>query len=45
MRIAAYCRVSTEKEEQQDSLKHQKQFFQEYAQKYGHTLVRLYAEM
>ena len=44
MRIAAYCRVSTEKEEQQDSLKHQKQFFQEYAQKYGHTLVRLYAD-
>lgn len=44
MRIAAYCRVSTEKEEQQDSLKHQKQFFEEYAQKYGHTLVRLYAD-
>lgn len=44
MRIAAYCRVSTQKEEQQDSLAHQKQFFEEYAQKHGHTLVRLYAD-
>ncbi len=44
VRIAAYCRVSTEKEEQQDSLRHQKEFFEEYAQRYGHTLVRLYAD-
>lgn len=44
MRIAAYCRVSTEKEEQQDSLIHQKEFFEEYARKNGHTLVRLYAD-
>lgn len=44
MRLAAYCRVSTEKEEQMDSLAHQKEFFLEYAGKYGHELVRLYAD-
>lgn len=27
MKIAAYCRVSTDKDEQLDSLEHQKQFF------------------
>lgn len=44
MKIAAYCRVSTDKEEQLDSLEHQKQFFTEYAEKHGHKLVRLYAD-
>lgn len=44
MIIAAYCRVSTEKEEQLDSLAHQKEFFLEYAEKNGHELVRLYAD-
>lgn len=44
MKIAAYCRVSTEKEEQLDSLVNQKEFFDEYARKNGHTLVRLYAD-
>ncbi len=44
MRIAAYCRVSTEKDEQLDSLQNQKTFFQEYAQRNGHKLVRLYAD-
>ena len=44
MKIAAYCRVSTDKEEQLDSLEHQKNFFLEYAQKNGHRLVRLYAD-
>ena len=29
MKIAAYCRVSTDKEEQIDSLNHQKEFFTE----------------
>ena len=33
MKIAAYCRVSTGKDEQLDSLYHQKLFFTEYAQK------------
>lgn len=44
MRIAAYCRVSTEKDEQLDSLEHQKQFFSAYAEKNGHKLIRLYAD-
>ncbi|WP_161846006.1 recombinase family protein [Pseudoflavonifractor sp. 524-17] len=44
MKIAAYCRVSTEKEEQMDSLGHQKEFFEEYAVRNGHELVRLYAD-
>ena len=44
MRIAAYCRVSTDKEEQLDSLENQKEFFSEYAEKHGHTLIRLYAD-
>lgn len=44
MKIAAYCRVSTDKDEQLDSLEHQKEFFTEYAVKNGHKLVRLYAD-
>ena len=44
MRIAAYCRVSTEKDEQQESLEHQKEFFSEYAEKNGGTLFRVYAD-
>ena len=44
MRIAAYCRVSTDKEEQKESLRHQKEFFEEYARRNGHALVRLYAD-
>ncbi len=44
MRIAAYCRVSTEKEEQLDSLTHQKEFFEQYAAKNGCDLVEIYAD-
>lgn len=44
MNIAAYCRVSTEKEAQLESLSNQKEFFTAYAKKQGHTLVRLYAD-
>ena len=44
MKIAAYCRVSTDKEDQLNSLKVQKDFFVEYAEKTGHDLVRLYAD-
>lgn len=44
MNIAAYCRVSTEKEDQLNSLEMQKQFFLEYTQRTGDTLVRLYAD-
>ena len=44
MNIAAYCRVSTDKEDQLNSLATQKQFFAEYTQRTGDTLVRLYAD-
>ncbi|MBQ8851007.1 MAG: recombinase family protein, partial [Oscillibacter sp.] len=44
MRIAAYCRVSTDKTDQLNSLSVQKNFFVEYAEKNGHDLVRLYAD-
>lgn len=44
MNIAAYCRVSTDKEDQLNSLEMQKQFFSEYVQRTGDKLVRLYAD-
>ena len=44
MKIAAYCRVSTDKDEQIDSLIHQKEFFREYARRNGHELYGLYAD-
>ena len=44
MNIAAYCRVSTDKEDQLNSLAAQKRFFTEYTRKTGDTLVRLYAD-
>ena len=44
MKIAAYCRVSTSKEEQLDSLENQKAFFTAYASRNGYDLVRLYAD-
>lgn len=44
MNIAAYCRVSTDKTDQINSLEAQKNFFTEYTEKNGHNLVRLYAD-
>ncbi len=44
MKIAAYCRVSTDKEDQLNSLETQKKFFSEYAEKNGHELIGLYAD-
>lgn len=44
MNIAAYCRVSTDKEDQLNSLEAQKKFFTEYTQNNGHNLVGLYAD-
>lgn len=44
MNIAAYCRVSTDKEDQLNSLETQKNFFTEYAAKNGHHLVKVYAD-
>ena len=44
MKIAAYCRVSTEKEAQIDSLEKQIEFFNEFIKKNGYELYRLYAD-
>lgn len=44
MDIVAYCRVSTDKQDQLNSLATQKQFFVEYAEKNGHHLVKVYAD-
>jgi DNA invertase Pin-like site-specific DNA recombinase len=44
MRIAAYCRVSTDKEDQQNSLAAQKLFFTEYAAKHNYNLVGIYPD-
>ncbi len=44
MNIAAYCRVSTDKADQLNSLEAQKQFFFEYTKRTGDVLVRLYAD-
>lgn len=44
MNIAAYCRVSTDKEDQLNSLEAQKEFFMEYTKRTGDNLIRLYAD-
>ena len=44
MNIAAYCRVSTDKADQLNSLEAQKAFFSEYTGRTGDNLVRLYAD-
>ena len=44
MNIAAYCRVSTDKADQLNSLEAQKEFFSEYTKRTGDALVRLYAD-
>ena len=44
MDIAAYCRVSTDRSDQLNSLDTQKKFFRDYTQKNGHNLVQLYAD-
>ncbi len=44
LKIVAYCRVSTEKEQQLDSLDNQKEFFQEFARQNGYELVNIYAD-
>ena len=42
--MVGYGRVSTDHEEQRDSLEHQQAFFQDFARARGHTLVRVYAD-
>ena len=44
MNIAAYCRVSTEKDDQLNSLENQIKFFTEYTNRTGDTLVHVYAD-
>lgn len=44
MNIAAYCRVSTDKADQLNSLEAQKEFFSEYTKRTGDNLVCLYAD-
>lgn len=44
MRVVAYCRVSTNKEEQLDSLEAQQEFFSEYAKRNKYNLVHIYAD-
>ena len=44
MNLAAYCRVSTDKDDQLNSLATQKEFFEEYTKRTGENLVRLYAD-
>ena len=43
-KIVAYCRVSTEKEQQLDSLEKQKEFFQEFARQNNYELINIYAD-
>ena len=40
----AYCRVSTDKEDQRKSLNNQKELFEEYAQKNGLNLIHIYTD-
>lgn len=44
MKVAAYCRVSTGSEEQLNSLKNQRAFFEEYSDKNGYELYRVFAD-
>lgn len=44
MNIVAYCRVSTDKEDQLNSLETQKEFFLEYTKRTGDNLIKLYAD-
>lgn len=44
IRVAAYCRVSTDKEDQLSSLDMQKNFFEDYSQQNNYQLVELYTD-
>ena len=44
MKVVAYCRVSTNKEEQLDSLESQQKFFGDYSKRNGYSLVKIYAD-
>lgn len=44
MKIAAYCRVSTARINQLESLSNQKEFFVGYAKAHNHELIQIYAD-
>ncbi len=44
LRLAAYCRVSTDKEEQKLSLENQRSYYAEYARENNFRLVRIYSD-
>jgi len=44
MNLAAYCRVSTDKNDQINSLESQKVFFNEFAKSNSHKLINIYAD-
>ena len=44
VKAVAYGRVSTNKDEQLDSLETQQSFFEEYARKNGYDLIKIYAD-
>ena len=44
MKVVAYCRVSTSKDEQLDSLEAQQTFFNEYSKRNGYNLIKVYAD-
>jgi DNA invertase Pin-like site-specific DNA recombinase len=44
IKVAAYCRVSTDKDDQIASLENQKTFFEEYARIHNYDLVKLYTD-
>ncbi|MDR2932904.1 MAG: recombinase family protein [Oscillospiraceae bacterium] len=44
LRIAAYCRVSTDTDDQINSIEMQKRFFSEFAERNNYDLVNIYAD-
>lgn len=44
MNMVAYCRVSTDTEDQLNSLQTQREFFEEYAKKNNYNLIKVYAD-
>lgn len=44
MNVVAYCRVSTDEQDQLNSLQTQKEFFETYTQKNGMNLIRIYSD-
>ena len=44
MRMVAYCRVSTERDEQMESLANQREFFKKFAERNHYNLVGIYSD-